>query len=151
MKRNSCSIRSVVLLTALFLLICSDDAVSGKPKGEAVVIHTQTCENQINPIGIGTPFPRLGWTSKNLDTCYAYQIIVSDRPEDMQARKGRMWDSGIVVSDRQTDILYAGKRLKSGVRYYWCVRVFDAAGISSGWSETAWFETVFLSPKEWSV
>ena len=36
--------------------------------------------------------------------------------------------------------MYAGLPLAAGNRYRWKVRVWDEAGLVSGWSEPGWFE-----------
>ncbi|CAM5620413.1 hypothetical protein SVIOM342S_07831 [Streptomyces violaceorubidus] len=52
-----------------------------------------------------------------------------------------MWDSGRVASDRSVGVPYGGPVLRPRTRYHWQVRVWDAAGRRSPWSETRWWET----------
>ncbi|MGH3374115.1 MAG: family 78 glycoside hydrolase catalytic domain [Actinoallomurus sp.] len=106
-----------------------------------------TVEHQVDPLGVDEAKPRLGWTLSA--HAYgaeqsAYEIAVST------TRNGRadVWDSGEVRSSRSFDIDYVGPALRSRTRYFWRVRVWDAAHQASGWSRPAWFETAFLTPGE---
>lgn len=141
-------------LTSCLFLLClfpGHGLAAEKREAKGVSFTQTTCEWQINPQGIDIPFPRLGWCIRGDSGLVAYQVIVSPKLSDIAAGKGRMWNSGIVHSARDRSVVYGGRRLKSGVRYYWSVRVFDARGVASAWSVPAWFETLFFSPKEWSV
>ena len=106
-----------------------------------------TVEHQVNPLGVDEAKPRLGWTlsahAHGAEQA-AYEIAVST------TRNGRadVWDSGEVRSSRSFDIDYAGPALHSRMRYFWRVRVWDAAHKVSRWSEPAWFETAFLTPDQ---
>jgi alpha-L-rhamnosidase len=97
-----------------------------------------TTSRLTTPIGLDTD-PVFGWT-------------VEDERRGVRLRRARVevwdersgearWDSG----DRETpgvpQLSYAGPRLEPGTRYGWRVRVEDADGRVSPWSETTWFET----------
>lgn len=117
-----------------------------KPGG-GVRVGGLEVEHQTNPLGIDTTRPRFGWlldseTRGARQT--AYQIVVSSK------RDGRadVWDSGKRLSSRSFDVEYAGPALRSRTRYFWKVRVWDAAQRASQWSKAAWFETAFLNPDE---
>ncbi|URM94014.1 glycoside hydrolase family 78 protein [Actinomadura madurae] len=106
-----------------------------------------TVEHQVDPLGVGDAKPRLGWTlsahARGAGQS-AYEVEVSttrDGPADV-------WDSGKVRSSRSFDIEYAGPALRSRTRYFWRVRVWDAAHRASRWSRPARFETAFLTPGE---
>lgn len=66
-------------------------------------------------------------------------------------RSKLVWSSGIVKSNQSTHVVYAGKPLVSGQRYYWRVRTWDADGVVSEWSAPAWWEMALLKPEDWSA
>ncbi len=76
----------------------------------------------------------------------AYRVqVVRDRAR-WDGRK--VWDSGKVVSDRTVGVAYDGPALLPRTRYFWRVRVWDADGRASRWSEPSWWETT-LSEGDW--
>jgi hypothetical protein len=62
-----------------------------------------------------------------------------------------VWDSGKQTSADSVGIAYAGRALQSRKRYYWTVKVWDAAGQESQSSEDAWWETGLLHKSDWSA
>lgn len=113
-----------------------------------------TCENIMNPLGVDSPAPRLGWwlnsPEKNqLQT--AYEIIVGDVMSDVQNGKGEVWSTGKVSSSQNIQIEYKGKQLKPRTRYYWRVKVYDQDDEASLWSDVAWFETGMMGQKNWTA
>ncbi len=58
----------------------------------------------------------------------AYQVLVASTPEKLAADEGDLWDSGQVASDQSTQVVYAGKPLRSRMRCCWKVRLWDAGG-----------------------
>ncbi len=105
------------------------------------------CEYWVNPLGIDVPRPRLSWRvndPRRRAVQSAYRIIVATGAEEV-------WDSGKVESDQSVHVPYAGRPLRSGCRYRWKVRTWDAAGTPSPWSQEAWWETGLLSPGEWQA
>lgn len=113
-----------------------------------------TCEYLTNPLGLTGLRPRLSWlvVSKQRGQAQsAYQILVADSQEALDADRGTLWDSGQVMSDRTTHIPYAGVPLKSGQRCYWKVRVWDRQGNPSPYSEIAFWQMGLLNPDEWQA
>jgi alpha-L-rhamnosidase len=111
-----------------------------------------TCEYIVNPLGIEVKKPRLSWTlssSLRNQSQSAYEIIVSDNAKDIKRATGNVWQTGKVSSSQSVHISYQGAALKPFTRYYWRVKVYDADGASSGWSETQWFETAILEASDW--
>ncbi len=107
-----------------------------------------TCEYIDNPLGIDTPKPRLSWTltaSIRNQRQTAYELIVSKNLKEISQGKGAVWNSGKVTTDQSLHIEYNGQALQSFTRYYWRVRVYDANGEASAWSQPAWFETAMLT------
>ncbi|MDQ3278665.1 MAG: alpha-L-rhamnosidase N-terminal domain-containing protein, partial [Bacteroidota bacterium] len=110
------------------------------------------CENQKDPIGIGTAKPRLSWqlvaNRRNVSQT-AYEIRVSSQLANL--KEGGVWKSGKVTSDQSVFIPYAGETLQSGAPYYWQVRVWDEGGKASEWSQPARWQMGLLSPADWKA
>ena len=113
------------------------------------------CEYLENPLGIGTPTPRLSWKLKHPERNQrqtAYQIIAAHAPEQLtEEAPGLLWDSGRVASADSVAVPYGGQPLASRERVYWRVRCWDAQGRPGSWSEPAWFEAALLDPGDWSA
>ncbi|WP_188881897.1 alpha-L-rhamnosidase [Alicyclobacillus cellulosilyticus] len=115
------------------------------------MVHHLTCEYRRNPIGIDVAQPRFNWQidAEDRDVMQAaYQIQVARADTSFTEC---VWDSGRVVSDASIHVTYAGAPLQPRTRYEWRVRVWDAAGNTSDWSETAFFETGLLRPEAWTA
>ncbi|GAA2073710.1 family 78 glycoside hydrolase catalytic domain [Actinomadura alba] len=111
-----------------------------------------TTEYAERPLGLDAPRPRLSWQlgaaaqARNQNQT-AYEISVASAPE----RLGRpdVWDGGKTASGQSALVPYGGPALKPRTRYYWSVRVWDADGHASPWSNPSWWETGLLTPAEW--
>ncbi|MFB9836810.1 family 78 glycoside hydrolase catalytic domain [Actinoallomurus acaciae] len=106
-----------------------------------VRVSATTTERATNPIGIDAARPRLGWrldSSSRGQTQTAYQVEVSGTKDTAGAD---VWNSGRVAGAQSVDVPSGGPALRSGHRYYWRVRVWDAGGRPSAWSRTSFFET----------
>ena len=113
-----------------------------------------TCERLENPLGIDTKTPAFSWTliaAERNQSQTAYELIVSDNMNDVNAGRGNVWTSGKISSAQGQYIIYKGVALSSFTRYYWRIKVYDKKGEASSWSKTAWFETAFLDPAEWKA
>ncbi len=55
------------------------------------------------------------------------------------------------LSSDSLDVPYSGPKLESRKRYYWTVRVWDAAGKTSVAAAPAWFEMGLLAPSDWTA
>lgn len=81
----------------------------------------------------------------------AYEIIVSEKQEEVQNGKGSVWSTGKVVSNQNINIEYKGAALKPFTRYYWSVKVYDKTGKASGWSTPNYFETAMFDKDDWKA
>ncbi len=109
-----------------------------------------TCEMLTDPAGISAPHPRLGWrlaSGKQGDRQTAYRIVVSRSGERAAQGIGDWWDSGRTFSSQSQLVPYEGRPLEAGKRYYWSVRVWDAEGKPSAWSEPGVWEQAPASEK----
>lgn len=139
-----------ILLVAALIAGCAAD----NAKGDKIIVDNLTCEYKVNPLGISSLNPRLGWQLKSDErnqSQSAYQIIVSDDPELLKAGKGNVWDSKKVNSDQSILVRYdpthAG--LKSGEKYYWKVKTWGKNNKESAWSETASWQMGLFSESDW--
>jgi alpha-L-rhamnosidase len=110
------------------------------------------CEYLTNPMGIDVRQPRLAWVLRHSERAQkqtAYQVLVASRPELLGENKGDVWDSGKVASEESAHVVYAGKPLASGRRYFWKVRTWDAQDSPSPYSLPARFDTGLLEPRDW--
>ncbi len=123
------------------------------PAASAVPVHLR-CEYLENPLGIDAASPHFSWRSDDTGrdwTQTAYEILVASDDEGLRAGKGDVWDSGRVQSGESVGIAYRGAALESRKRYYWKVRVWDAAGQVSESAETAWWEMGLLKATDWKA
>jgi alpha-L-rhamnosidase len=111
-------------------------------------IHLRT-ELLVQPIGLLEPRPRLSWRLSPADvkSQASYRVLVS---RDAGVTNGDLWDSGVVQSDRTTDVRYVGPPLGSGERAYWKVIATDDAG-NSGESDVAFWETGLFLEADWQA
>jgi len=102
-----------------------------------------------NPLGLDTPKPRFFWKNSHPERGQkqtAFELVVSTSPE---AEKADMWNSGKINTDSSIQIVYGGKPLQSNRTYYWKVRIWDAQGKESPWSEVSRFDTGLFSVSDW--
>ncbi len=106
-----------------------------------------------DPIGLGTRRPRLFWqlAPEQGARQSGYQLLVASDEGKLARDEGDLFDSGRVASDANVHVEYAGRELGSRDRACWKVRVFDAEGVASPWSETARFELGLLQRSDWSA
>ncbi len=117
-------------------------------------IFDPKCEYKKNPMGIDVLKPRLSWKlfSEGQGVMQsAYQIHMALTEDDLLNEKELVWDSEKMKTDQSCHVRYDGPDIKSRVRYYWHVRVWDNHDTESGWSEIACFETGLLNPGDWKA
>ncbi len=112
------------------------------------------CEGMTEPIGIDIAHPLLSWQlrdSRRGARQTAYEIRVGSSAEALAQDHADVWDSGRVDSDQSVNVLYGGPAVESRRRYYWQVRVWDAQGQPSSYSQPSWWEMGLLSPQDWKA
>jgi len=116
------------------------------------MLHIQDLriEYRKNPVGIGEKRPRASWKLESdrravLQT--AYEIEVAEDPGFERI----VWHSGRRETDRSANVELEGLQVGSRKRYHYRVKAWADSGESSGWSETAYFETGVLDKAEWQA
>jgi alpha-L-rhamnosidase len=118
----------------------------------ALKIDALRCENLVNPAGIDVTMPRLSWvieTAQRNTRQSACEILVASSAEQLAHNIGDLWDSGKLATDESVLVPYAGQTLRSREACFWKVRVWDAAGQASAWSQPASWSMGILNPDDW--
>lgn len=143
-----------LMLLCGLLLHCQAEAmaVKGKRVTDCPFVSRLMTENMSNPLGLSSPVLRFSWqiqSKENGTIQTGYHILVASSVELLSAGKADLWDSGIVESDRQLWIDYAGKPLEDNQRAFWTVRVVTDKGTTS-WAEPQTFSIGLLKENHWS-
>lgn len=140
----------------LFALLLPVFLHADVPSVALKVVQLKT-EYLVNPIGIDLRAPRFGWqieaTSKSIfnQKQSAYQVLVATSADKLTEAKADAWNSGKVVSDENAQIVYKGKPLVSGQKYFWTVRIWNASNEATPWSETAFWSMGLLEKQDWKA
>jgi alpha-L-rhamnosidase len=140
------------VLAAMVLVSGGCDVFTRSGKSGGVAVRQLRCEYRVNPLGIDVVKPRLSWiieSGRRGQMQSAYQILVAGSKEELKRNQGELWDSGKVESGRSNQIIYQGVALKSRMRCYWKVRVWDKDGRVSAWSKPAMWTMGLLEPEQW--
>ena len=116
--------------------------------------HALTCEHLTDPLGLDRPTPRLSWQLRSEargQKQTAYQVLVASTPEHLAADQGDLWDSGRTEGRTCVLVPYGAEAPRSRQRCYWKVRVWDAQGERSAWSEPAFWEMGLLDTQDWQA
>ena len=98
--------------------------------------------------------PRFSWeitSNQNNQRQSAWQLIVSDDRNIIDAAQGNIWDSGKMKGNTTFGIKWEGTKLASFTKYYWKVRIWNQDDVASDWSNTANFITGALDENDWSA
>ena len=109
-------------------------------------------DNLNSPLGIDDPAPHFSWQLQDPARGAkqtAYELQVASGTETLEANKPDVWDSGRIASAESLNVGYAGPALKPSTRYFWRVKLWDAAGKPYPDSEISWWETALLSSSAW--
>ena len=110
--------------------------------GRGLRVESTTTEYADRPLGLDTPRPRLSWVlgaGARDQKQSAYRIRVATAPDRLETPD--VWDSGKKESTASVLVPYGGPAPRPCTRYHWSVRVWDADGNASAWSEPTWWET----------
>jgi alpha-L-rhamnosidase len=104
------------------------------------------------PLGIDDPAPRFSWQLHDPARGAkqtAYELQVASRLELLEPDKADVWDSGRIDSAQSLNVRYTGPALQPSTRYFWRVKVWDAAGKPYPESASSWWETGLLQQENW--
>ena len=121
-------------------------------EGQGVTVDQLRCEYRQNPLGLDVLRPRLSWiinSDRQGELQSAYEILVASTAALLAQDEADLWASGKVISGEQNQIEYAGQPLQSRAECYWKVRIWDAAGNPTAWSQSAHWSMGLLNEEEW--
>ena len=136
----------VLLLSALPVM--SQPGLAARTPGPVEL----RADDLVTPLGIDDAAPRFSWQLQDQTRGAkqtAYQVEVASNAELLRQDKADVWDSGKVESAASLNVSYAGPALKASTRYFWQVKVWDAAGKLYLTSATSWWETGLLTQDAW--
>ncbi|MDX2442877.1 MAG: family 78 glycoside hydrolase catalytic domain [Bacteroidales bacterium] len=122
-------------------------------KRDQISINELKCEYQSDPLGIDIPDPRLSWKLSSpfqAQKQTAYQVLAASKLILLDPEKADLWNSGRVKSGQSIHIPYDGEKLQKGMQVFWRVKIWDAFGNPSEWSDPAKFEMGIL-PSDWQA
>jgi alpha-L-rhamnosidase len=135
-------------LTVLFSIIINEPQ---KTSSSDPAVTQLKCNNLVNPLGTDNK-PFFSWvveSKKRGQKQTAYRIIISSFQNKIISGEGEIWDSRKKISDQTSWIIYDGKDLSSGNKYYWRVQIWDGNNNPSAWSDPAFFVTGLFNGKDW--
>ena len=133
----------------LILLSCFQVSMSHS----AILIDELSCQYRTNPLAVEAQEPVLSWKLKsqaNRQHQTAYQILVASSVNLLNTNDADLWNSGKISSGQSVAVQYGGKALKSRERYYWKVKIWNAADEPSPWSAIAYWEMA-LNTDDWKA
>lgn len=104
------------------------------------------------PLGIDDPAPSFSWQLRDPERGArqtAYEVLVATAPALLRQGKADVWDSGRIDSDTSLNVRYGGPAVAASTRYFWQVKVWDAAGKPYAPSQVGWWETGLLAQDAW--
>lgn len=136
----------------LFILICL--VLSNLVFGQKTEIAHLKTDYQTTALGFDDSMPKFSWILQSSERGMiqtAFEILVSDDPEKLDAGTGNFWQTGKITGNKTFGIQYSGKPLNSFTRYFWKVRIWNQRGEISAWSQPTWFETSMMKASDWKA
>lgn len=149
---KSTGIRYGALFCCLLLVIGLSGISPVMAAGEGLEVLNLTCNGKSRPLGVGPSEINFSWqidgTEKNI-LQKAYQVELEEIAYPT-AREGKtVWTSGKVQSNQSILVLYKGKGLAPASWYRWRVKVWEANGAVSPFSNWALLATGLYGEKDW--
>jgi alpha-L-rhamnosidase len=111
------------------------DPFSGVPTGLMVEFIRQP-----STVLLKDNTPEFAWiVPKEAVSQSAYQILVASSKANIDNNIGDVWNSKQLRGNQSSNVSYQGKELKSGVQYYWKVRVWDKDNRTGDYSDSQSF------------
>lgn len=126
-------------------------AMASYGASSSLQVKRMYCENLVQPLGIDNVHPHFSWQTVSEmtgDRQTAYEIQMGTDVTALERGEADLWATGRVASADQVMVPYGGKSLQQRQLCYWRVRVWDANGQPSAWSETARFSVGLLGGVE---
>ncbi len=126
------------------------------PIPSSVIPTALKCDYRVDPLGIDSAPPRLGWILQADDakarglSQTGYEVLVASTPEILAGNQGDLWDSGRIATGQMNQVAYAGKPLVSHEPVWWKVKVWDQSGAVSAWSAPARWTMGVLNAADWA-
>ncbi|UZR98611.1 family 78 glycoside hydrolase catalytic domain [Chondrinema litorale] len=139
-------LKYLLILIILFIVI---PTVKGDVKNY-LKVYDLRCDYLKNPLGIDNLHPQFSWkisSQKKHIIQQSFEIQIAQTIGDLVTGKSLLFDAKLNTSSNLFN--YNSEKLKEKTRYYWRVRVTDAEGNTSQWSEINWFETSIISKSSW--
>jgi alpha-L-rhamnosidase len=136
------------------LSVLATVAGSAFPATPGLTVGHLRCEYAVEPLNIDSAHPRFSFQESAPGRGQhqtAYEIWVAGSEAALRANRGDLWHTGRVMSDRSTEIEYAGAPLHSGEEAFYKVRVWDRDGRPSPISAPAHFQMGLLKPLDWKA
>lgn len=151
---NKHLLRYLRLTSSILLLLFYTENSFGNSLADGLKVSDLLCENMANPIGLDAKQPSFSWQLSGNQRGLvqtAYEIRVGHNMATLTQGKDLIWKSGKVISDQSVHVPYNGAPLSSAVKYYWQVKVWDAKGKASEWSDIAFWQMGILNPADWKA
>jgi alpha-L-rhamnosidase len=145
------------IIVILFFILFPIAFFSCSKESTEIKLNSLKCEYLTNPLGIDVAAPRLSWRMEAAsDEVFnqkqqAYQILVASSAAKLSEAEADLWNSGKVESDASTQIIYLGKKLTSGQKCYWKVKIWNDKNGYTSWSEAALWGMGLLEPSDWKA
>jgi alpha-L-rhamnosidase len=143
--KNLSFTRLILVMFTVFLYTCSSTY-------QPTPVTDLRTGYSVNPLGIDHARPLFSWKLDDprpgaLQT--ACRILVATSADLLEEGLADMWDSGKQETGQNLQFEYNGLPLRSSALYHWKVQVWDMNGKPLPYSETATFETAYLSQAGW--
>ncbi|HET6205051.1 MAG TPA: family 78 glycoside hydrolase catalytic domain [Planctomycetota bacterium] len=152
MRSRSSAYGRVGCAGVLLLAGCFGRTEQGALEATPLRVLELRCEHEVDPLAVEADPPRLSWillSDRRGERQSAWRVLAARTPERLAEGAADLWDSGKVLSDESHLVPYRGRALRSEETVHWKVRVWDAEGRPSPWSEPARFTTALLRPGDW--
>lgn len=132
------------------LLLLGSMAATAQGVSASLEVGKPVVNNLVNPYGIAPQGIRFGWqiqsTKRNVMQA-AYELKV----QKAGRKPVHVWSSGRMPGRQSVNVPYQGPALEPNQHYSWQVRIWDAQGAPSGWSQPATFHTGYADVQAWQA
>jgi alpha-L-rhamnosidase len=114
------------------------------------------CDLRTNPLQVESVTPRLNWEIETADLDLRgerqafFEVLVASSAQNLAMDQGDVWSSGSVQSTASRTI-YSGPPLASLAHVFWKVRIRDAEGRLSTWSDAAEWTQGLSGTADWAA